>query len=123
MQDGAGIMEYGGYIGKAIEHGEEGPPTNLICLLERWFFSPFGQEIIGANNNRASLHSAMILRVYKKEYILAAALPERGRMFFPHAETLDSSGRAGLGDIRPCNRDRIGILFRDASLDAKLPSQ
>jgi hypothetical protein len=121
MEDSARVMENGRYIWKAIEHGEERSPTDLISLLERLLFRPFGQEIISADYHRAGLHSAMILRVFEQEYILAIALPERGRMFFPHADAEDSTGRTGFCDFRPSPRVRIGILPGDTSRDAKFP--
>jgi hypothetical protein len=122
MEDSARVMENGRNIGKTIEHGEERSPTDLISLLERLLFRPFGQEIISADYHRAGLHSAMVLKVFKREYILAIALPERGRMFFPHADAEDGPGRAGFGDFRPSPRARIGILPGDTPRGAEFPS-
>jgi hypothetical protein len=61
MENSARIMKKGRYIGEAIEDGEERPPAALVGLLERRFFSPFGQEIIGAEDDTASLHLLIVL--------------------------------------------------------------
>jgi hypothetical protein len=63
MEDGPGIMQYGGDGGKAIEDRKKGPPADLVCLFERRFLYSLGQEVIGADYDITSLHSTIILRM------------------------------------------------------------